>query len=124
MLSPRSTDQSDQHQFLDAFVQAGAQGSARAARKLQQFVTSYLRENTDTQAHRKIVVRVYANLEGLIDVYEKSGIVADRRTARMFFRSFNAELPLCEFIDSGGDNQSADNKIFGRSPMFVSPRIV
>ena len=69
----------------------------------------------DSQPHWKIVVRIYANMRGLLGIYANSDTVNDERLVEQFIVGFNRELPLFEFVDAGADKEAADNKIKGTS---------
>ncbi|GIZ43094.1 hypothetical protein CKM354_000633500 [Cercospora kikuchii] len=97
--------------FLDKFVRDGADGGHRAAKKLQEAVQTYLEDLLSFQAHWRIVVRIYANVQGLISTYAKLRVTSDARKAAEYLVGFNRELPLFEFVDVGADKEAADNKI-------------
>jgi len=63
----------------------------------------------------RIVVKVYANVDGLAQALLKGGTVDSVAHVRSFVTGFTNRLPLCDFIDVGHGKERADNKIKGRS---------
>jgi hypothetical protein len=59
------------------------------------------------------VVRIFINLQGLVETYRTSGIVGNGGAFRAFAKAFNMERKLFEFIDAGDDKEAADRKIQG-----------
>ena len=107
------------YKFLDDFVRAGAEGGHRAAKKLQEAIQVYIKNLLNSQAHWRVIVRIYANMHGLVGVYTRSRIASNTRIAEEFLVGFNRELPLFEFVDVGADKEAADNKIKGASRTTV-----
>lgn len=103
--------------FIDDFVQAGAEGGHRAAKRLREAIQVYIKDLPGFQAHWKVVVRIYINRQGLVGAYAQSRIVTNSSIAEQFLVGFNRELPLFEFVDAGTDKEAADNKIKGTSAL-------
>jgi hypothetical protein len=63
----------------------------------------------------KIVVKVYANVDGLAHALLKGHTIEGVAEVRSFVTGFTNRLPLCDFIDVGYGKERADNKIKGAS---------
>jgi len=72
-----------------------------------------LKADENFQPHWKVIIRLYANVSGLGKAYVNSGIVPNALTWQNFVQAFNKEAPFCEFVDAGGDKESADTRIKG-----------
>jgi len=75
----------------------------------------HLRAEENFQPHWKVIIRLYANMSGLCKAYVNSGIIPDALTWQNFVQAFNKQAPFCEFVDAGGDKESADTRIKGES---------
>ncbi len=71
----------------------------------------------DLPAGVKVVVRVYANVEGLGKTYRSAGILKD--PLQFFIRGFNMAA-LCDFVDVGHVKESADEKLKGQQRLLSS----
>ena len=88
--------------FEDALVARGKEGGHEAARRLKQNVSEYLK-GEDIFSTR-VVIRIYANLEGLARTYKSAGIISASVVLEEFVRGYNMEDPLCDFVDAGKQN--------------------
>lgn len=100
-------------QFLDHYIEDGAEGGRQAAIDLHDLLVESLAHHSRSSVHWPIVVRIFLNLQGLADVYRASGIVGNGAAFRTFVQAFNGERRLFEFIDAGKDKEAADRKIQG-----------
>lgn len=102
--------------FLDHFVGKGDQGGGDAAQSLRNAVLRHLdRILPGRDRNTKVIVRVYANLKGLIRPYRDNNIVADPSILEAFVRGFNMYDPLFDFVDAGNGKECADEKLKGKS---------
>lgn len=63
----------------------------------------------------KIVTRIYANLKGLGDVCNRTGILQHSATVEEFARGLTGSKHLFDFVDVGMGKDRADDKISGKS---------
>jgi hypothetical protein len=61
----------------------------------------------------EIVVRAFANVDGLSLKLVRDGVIKDRMVLRAFFAGFSNRLALFDFVDVGSGKERADNKIRG-----------
>lgn len=69
----------------------------------------------DCPADVKVVVRIYANLQGLATVCHRAGIVDHPGKIEEFARGFTRGKTLCDFTDVGPGKDRADGKIAGKA---------
>lgn len=103
----------DNDQFLDDYVKDGASGGERAARDLRQAILDHLKDKTYFQHDYKILIRVYANLQGLSKTYSDARIIPNSKVFLDFVQTFNKTHDLVEIVDAGNDKEAADSKIKG-----------
>lgn len=65
--------------------------------------------------HWKIIVRVYANIEGLLKKYAYIGFTEEEKALRQFVAGFTQSQPLFDFVDAGQGKERADHKIRDQS---------
>ena len=70
----------------------------------------------DFDRREAILIKIYANINGLTKTYDEQGIASVDDVAE-FLTGFNKVFPLCEFIDAGNAKDGADRKIQGKSPV-------
>ncbi|KAM0446213.1 hypothetical protein ACHAQK_001130 [Fusarium lateritium] len=98
--------------FLDELVQAGLEGGKQAMSLLKQSVEQKLKAlGSSVPPHLQVVIRVYANLKGLAQSYQNSGILSNGQTLEEFVRGFNMGDPLCDYVDAGNGKECADEKV-------------
>lgn len=78
----------------------------------------------DGAIHWKMIVRIYANLEGLLRKYAYIGFNEEEKALRQFVSSFTQSQPLFDFIDAGHGKERADHKIRGEYPQTFIIAIV
>jgi hypothetical protein len=104
--------------FLDDFVGKGDQGGLDAAQALKNAVLKHLDSILpDRDPNTKVIVRVYANLKGLIRPYRDNDIIADPIILEAFVRGFNKYDPFFDFVDAGSGKECADEKLKSKSSM-------
>lgn len=106
----------DKTLFLDRFVRAGEQGGKDAANKLSTDMSDYVSQHLPNVVSPKIVVRVYANVRGLGNMYHQTGTLDKASMIDDFVRGFNESGPLFDFVDVGQGKGNADDKIAGMLP--------
>jgi hypothetical protein len=65
-----------------------------------------------------VVVRAFANLEGLASTLVRDGRIKDLSQLRAFFTGFSSRLAFFDFVDVGAGKERTDNKIRGRNPSY------
>ncbi len=102
--------------FNDTLLSKGEAGGKEAARLLWNSVAEYVNQNLDSiPSNYKIVTRIYANLKGLGDVCQKSGLIEKSEAIEDFARGFTGSKQLFDFVDVGMGKDRADDKISGKS---------
>lgn len=97
-------------------VKKGIAGGDEAAKLLRRAVYEYLRHDDRFKLDHKIIIRVYANLRGLSQIYAEKGILPNTGAFADFLLGFNKAHPSCDFIDAGNHKEAADSKLKGASP--------
>ncbi len=100
--------------FDDKLISKGEAGGKEAAGLLWNSVTEYVHQNmSNLPSDYKIVTRVYANLKGLGDICQRSGIVNRSDMIQDFARGFTGSKQLFDFVEVGMGKDRADDKISG-----------
>ncbi|MCJ1372024.1 hypothetical protein MMC20_003245 [Loxospora ochrophaea] len=98
--------------FDDRFIHRGEVGGKEAAGILWGTVRDYVDKNVpDLSSDYKIVTRVYANLKGLGEVCNRSGILEKPSIIEDFARGFTSSKQLFDFVDVGYGKDRADDKL-------------
>ncbi|KAH6957246.1 CCCH zinc finger DNA binding protein [Fusarium avenaceum] len=98
--------------FRDELVQAGLEGGKQAMSLLKQSVEKKLKTlSGSVPPHLQIIIRVYANLQGLSQSYQNSDLLSNGQTLEEFVRGFNMGDPLCDYVDAGNGKECADEKV-------------
>ena len=58
-------------------------------------------KDEDISGNVTIVIRVFANLQGLGRIYQSSNIVSATSIHEEFIRGFNMGDPMCNYVDAG-----------------------
>ncbi|KAL8669815.1 MAG: hypothetical protein Q9224_007714 [Gallowayella concinna] len=98
--------------FNDNFISQGAVGGGEAATRLLDNIKRHIR-HIEGAMQWKIIVRIYANLEGLLKKYTYIDFVDEKKALRQFVAGFTQSQPLFDFIDAGQGKERADHKIKG-----------
>ena len=100
--------------FDDKLIAKGEVGGKEAAGLLWNAVTADVhRRVPDLGSDYKVVTRIYANLKGLGDVCNLSGIMDHPMLMEEFARGFTGSKQLFDFVDVGTGKDRADDKISG-----------
>lgn len=104
--------QVDSKQFDESLIKQGAIGGGEAASRLLDNIKRYVQQY-EGAAHWKIIIRVYANIEGLLKKYAYIGFTEEERALRQFAAGFTQSQPLFDYVDAGQGKERADHKIKG-----------
>ena len=102
--------------FNEDLLQQGEKGGKEAASQLWSALNGFVQQKLPMLASPKILARIYANVKGLGDVLQKSGIIDRASLFEDFARGFNGSKLLFDFVDVGSGKDKADDKITGSSP--------
>jgi hypothetical protein len=102
--------------FQDRFITMGSNGGEQVADELLAKTREYLRTIMDDSDRLDVVVRAFANLEGLGSTLIRDGRIKDSSQLRNFFTGFSSRLALFDFVDVGAGKERTDNKIRGKNP--------
>ncbi|KAL8669206.1 MAG: hypothetical protein Q9168_006195 [Polycauliona sp. 1 TL-2023] len=108
----------DGYLFENNLISRGAAGGGEAANRLLYNIKRSI-EHHDGASGWKVVVRLYANIEGLVKKFEYNGVGDEGKTVRQFVAGFNQSQPLFDFVDAGQGEESADHKIKEQLSLFV-----
>ncbi|RMZ90855.1 hypothetical protein DV736_g1889, partial [Chaetothyriales sp. CBS 134916] len=104
--------------FRDEYVQDSAAGGERAAQKLRQSIFDYLKDKPFFQHDFKIIIKVYANLQGLCRLYLENKIIPNYSALYHFVQGFNKTSDYVEMIDAGNLKEAADTKVKATLGLF------
>ncbi|KAI6780452.1 uncharacterized protein J7T54_002848 [Emericellopsis cladophorae] len=97
--------------FTNELVQQGLEGGKSAVSLLKEAAEAELNTSFHHLApHMKILIRVYANVEGLAATYKKLDVASEVAFVN-FVRGFNIGYTLADFVDAGNGKECADAKI-------------
>ena len=101
--------------FDDKLISKGESGGREAAGLLWSAVTTdvHRRIIPGLPSDYKVVTRIYANVKGLGDVCNRSGIIDHPMVMEDFARGFTGSKQLFDFVDVGTGKDRADDKISG-----------
>lgn len=86
--------------FDDNFISRGENGGREAAQLLWSSVTDFVQKShLNLPSDYKVVTRIYANLKGLGDVCQRSGIIEKPEIIEDFARGFTGSKQLFDFVD-------------------------
>ncbi|KAL8723278.1 MAG: hypothetical protein Q9225_000400 [Loekoesia sp. 1 TL-2023] len=108
----------DGYLFDESLIRQGAIGGGEAANRLLDKIKAYI-QRYDGAIHWKIIVRVYANLEGLLKKYSYIGFNEEEKALRQFVAGFTQSQPLFDFVDAGQGKERADHKIKEQLGLFM-----
>ncbi|CAG7930160.1 unnamed protein product [Penicillium olsonii] len=97
--------------FKDEFLQLGEQGGRNAAKQLWKSLQGYVATNLPTIAEPKIMTKIYLNVKGLVDTYNRGGMALEVSTISEFIRGFNESASFFEIVDVGTGKSKAHDKI-------------
>ena len=106
--------------FNDKLLRLGEDGGKRAANLLHAAVHAWALENVaDCPRDVKIMVRAYADVEGLAEVCTKAGLVPSPDRVADFICGFTRGKLLFDFTDVGMGKDRADGKLNGKHARYV-----
>ena len=86
--------------FDDSFISRGENGGREAAQLLWSSVTDFVQKTQlKLPSDYKVVTRIYANLKGLGDICQRSGIIEKPEIIEEFARGFTGSKQLFDFVD-------------------------
>ncbi|KAL8724507.1 MAG: hypothetical protein Q9166_007908 [cf. Caloplaca sp. 2 TL-2023] len=109
----------DGYLFNDNLISQGATGGGEAATRLLDNIKRYIQQYEGAM-NWKIIVRVYANLEGLLKKYTYIDFIEEKRALRQFVAGFTQSQPLFDFVDAGEGKERADHKIKEQLSLFIN----
>ncbi|KAJ9662815.1 hypothetical protein H2201_005896 [Coniosporium apollinis] len=98
----------DGYVFKDDFLGHGEAGGEKAADELLVGVRKHLDQNVEELANADIVVRAYANVEGLSNALIRDGKLKSVAEFRAFVAGFTSRQPFFDFVDVGAGKERAD----------------
>jgi len=114
---PYSKVESNVPQFQDKYVTRKAQGGEALADELNIRIREYLRELFEDADSLDIIVRVYANLEGMANYLVRLDKVRNLGQLRAFSTGFCGRITSFDWIDTGvGKEGGAGRKVRGTLP--------
>ncbi|KAL8684330.1 MAG: hypothetical protein Q9224_006431, partial [Gallowayella concinna] len=105
--------------FNDNLISQGVIGGGEAATRLLDNIRRHIR-HIDGAMQWKIIVRIYANLDGLLKKYTYIDFVEEKKALRQFVTGFTQSQPLFDFIDAGQGKERADHKIKEQLNLFIN----
>lgn len=100
------------------------EGGRKAAMDLRSAVQGYLREHKPALADMPIMIRAFANVDGLSQVLARSKVIKSPDALWGFVKGFSQSAGLVDFGLLGSGKDRADEKIKGKSKPPPSPRAV
>jgi hypothetical protein len=100
-------------QFKEDLIRKGPEGGADAAQLLQQHILECI-SRFDSVDECSIIVRIYANLQGISKALARIGQAGhEARSLAPFTSSFTRSQELFDFIDTGDQKETVYSKIKG-----------
>ncbi|KAL8810438.1 MAG: hypothetical protein Q9223_007757 [Gallowayella weberi] len=109
----------DGYLFNDNLISQGANGGGEAATRLLDNIKRHI-QHFEGAMQWKIMVRIYANLEGLLKKYTYINFVEEKKALLQFVVGFTQIQPLFDFIDAGQGKERADHKIKEQLSLFIN----
>lgn len=101
----------DGAKFLDSMLQNPEDGAAEASRRLTMAAREFLQDCSDISEDVPILVRIYANLNGLARTLQENNIIRSEEDLYRFAERFTNSHPEVEFINVGSGKENADSKM-------------
>lgn len=101
----------DGYIFQDRFITKAMKGGEHAADELLARAREYLRGIMNDSEKLDILVKAFANLEGLAFALVRDGRLKDAGQLRAFVTGFSSRLAFFDFVDVGVGKERADHKI-------------
>jgi len=110
-------------QFQDKYITKKAQGGEALADELLIRTREYLRPQFEDADNLDIIVRVYANLEGLAKYLVRQDKISNLGSLRAMSTSFSGRIASFDFVDVGVNKEgSSGRKIRGKRTSYSSIR--
>ncbi|KAI1370176.1 hypothetical protein F4677DRAFT_451645 [Hypoxylon crocopeplum] len=109
---------SDAYQFKSEYY-SSISGGRKAALELRDSVRKYLRQAVPDSSNIPIVVKAFANADGLSQQLIKCKIIKTPIALWDFAKGFSQSSPLSDFVLVGAGKDRADKKIEGMFEQFV-----
>lgn len=106
-------------QFDGRFVTKGDKGGEEAADALLAALEGIVRDLPGETNGMKILVRAFANLNGLGAALQRDGRLADKDQLRAFTAGFNNRNPFFDFVDIRSAEDRVDLKVRGKSHFIL-----
>ncbi|OCK80011.1 hypothetical protein K432DRAFT_382593 [Lepidopterella palustris CBS 459.81] len=87
--------------FHDRYITKGTKGGESAADEMLVKVRDYLRPLHDDLDKLDIMVRIFANLEGMANMLVREGKLRNLGQLRAFSTGFSSRIPFFDFVDVG-----------------------
>lgn len=108
-------------QFRTDFIKEGFNGGKKVASLLLQTVRDELASRNPLTAHQvQIVVRIFADVQGLATTYSGKCVSPHTAVFGEFVRGFNVGDAMCDFLDVGREKGRSDEKIQGTATISLS----
>ncbi|KAF2452958.1 hypothetical protein BDY21DRAFT_148102 [Lineolata rhizophorae] len=101
----------DGYTFHDDFLMEESKGGEAAADELLARIRGSLPTGLFERADMDIVVKAFANIDGMAQALVRDGRLSDTRSFRAFVSGFTSRLPFFDFVDVGPGKERADQKI-------------
>ncbi|KAL2063046.1 hypothetical protein VTL71DRAFT_6118 [Oculimacula yallundae] len=103
----------DIYYFAEEFISQGLKGGQAAADKLIEKIREQLSLDSSCKDPSKIpiVVKAYANFNGMASHFKKVNKVSNLQEVMQFWAGFSQRYPFVDFVDVGHGKEGADNKI-------------
>ncbi|KAL8691427.1 MAG: hypothetical protein Q9218_003345 [Villophora microphyllina] len=108
----------DGYLFDDNLIKQGAVGGSEAAHRLLDSIKRHVQHHEGSMTW-KVLVRVYANLEGLLTKYSYIGYHEEGSSLRQFVAGFTQSQPFFDYVDAGQGKERADHKIREQFDLFI-----
>ncbi|KIX06199.1 uncharacterized protein Z518_04173 [Rhinocladiella mackenziei CBS 650.93] len=108
----------DSMPFLDEFVSRGVEGGEEAGKHLRAAVLEYHKTNAKYHADDRIIIRIFANSQGLSRTYKAAKVLPDEVLFEQFMIGFNRSHPFSDFVDAGNHKEAADSKMKANLELF------
>ncbi|KAJ9133167.1 C-x8-C-x5-C-x3-H type zinc finger protein [Pleurostoma richardsiae] len=101
----------DGAKFLDGLLQDPTVGAVEAASRLKQAVKDYLEATALAYMDLPVLVRVYANLNGLAKALRLSNVIEHDDNMQVFAETFTNSRWELDFVNVGHGKENADSKL-------------
>lgn len=110
--------------FQDNLLTDPVPGAETAAQRLTQEVKDYLKNTNPGAVDFPILVRVFANLNGLAKILQANKVINVDNEMRIFAEQFTLSRAEFDFINVGYGKENADSKIRSKFPVVQTLSLV